>query len=343
MVNIKRYYSQVCQCPYLAENLHPSLEELESYLESCKIITFQLVDYLDQISSTCAYRGNRPIFTKLTNRVNHSGKPFVAQKSTPSVSPLQQVPLVHGYIDSQFRFPKRIPTQRPCASVQPTRIGQNVSSLPPQLEFPPQTLAPMQVIPHMAVNPTMITAPTSPLNSDQNGKTFHLAAMPVAIVDATGNQTGTATIVTPQPIAVGPPFPTITQLVPENASPTEVASFPQIVPPLPSEEDQFIPFADHPFVSKYGPISRAMNIINSPSIVGSSNGIISNSGGTQSTNVILGRSAVPSLTFIQPLQQVVLTTIVSDMSGQPTYSSVEDTVPNSGMLIMERDIPAKES
>ncbi len=107
----------------------------------------------------------------------------------------------------------------------------------------------------------------------------------------------------------------------------EVVSCGTACPPtLPSEDDQMIPFSDRPFVSKYGPISRLMNLINTPTMAATGNGMSQqlalngmNSGArTHPTNVILGRSAVPSLTLIQPLQ-ILTTAFLTDPNSNQQY------------------------
>jgi len=97
-------------------------------------------------------------------------------------------------------------------------------------------------------------------------------------------------------------------------------------PTLPSEEDQMIPFSDRPFVSKYGPISRLLSLINTPTMAAPGNGMsqqlapngINTGARTHPTNVILGRSAVPSLTLIQPLQ-ILTTTFLTDPTSNTQY------------------------
>lgn len=76
------------------------------------------------------------------------------------------------------------------------------------------------------------------------------------------------------------------------------------------EDDQFIPFADQPFVSKFGPISRTMNALDTATITGcTAKAPVPLEGGncdgqTQLTNVVLNRAGLPSLTLIEPLQQM---------------------------------------
>jgi hypothetical protein len=76
------------------------------------------------------------------------------------------------------------------------------------------------------------------------------------------------------------------------------------------EDDQFIPFADQPFVSKFGPISRAMNALDTPTITGCTAKAVppleggNCDGQTHLTNVVLNRAGLPSLTLIEPLQQM---------------------------------------
>lgn len=100
------------------------------------------------------------------------------------------------------------------------------------------------------------------------------------------------------------------------------------------EDDQFIPFADQPFVSKFGPISRSMQLLDTQTITGSTarstsasglghsneqlrdiwssgfgtlgNSMSSEDATTHLTNVMLGRQGMPSLTLIEPLQQLSL-------------------------------------
>ncbi len=107
----------------------------------------------------------------------------------------------------------------------------------------------------------------------------------------------------------------------------EVVSCGTACPPtLPSEDDQMIPFSDRPFVSKYGPISRLMNLINTPTMAATGNGMsqqlamngINSGARTHPTNVILGRSAVPSLTLIQPLQ-ILTTAFLTDPTSNQQY------------------------
>ena len=78
------------------------------------------------------------------------------------------------------------------------------------------------------------------------------------------------------------------------------------------EDDQFIPFADQPFVSKFGPISREcpVNAMDTPTITGCTAKLPAppeggnSDGQTQLTNVVLNRTSLPSLTLIEPLQQL---------------------------------------
>jgi hypothetical protein len=177
----------------------------------------------------------------------------------------------------------------------------------------------MAVVPNMMAPQAILSVPP-PMNqidmSSSGGllpgtpgtKTIQMSAVPVAIVDARGTPTGQmATLMTPQNI-IG--APQVQQVIPDSI-PFDPSAL-QGVPTLSSDEDIFVPFENQRVVSKYGPISRVMGTITTPSVMGSTNDIHHTNGGTHSTNVMIGRACVPSLTYIQPMQQLVL---VADPTG----------------------------
>lgn len=277
---------------FLESSDFPDHENLSEALEAAKIVTFCLVDFLQKHSSSHTHGGNTRtprVSTPTSNRPRiNRVKPSPQSQPSPSLqSPFSPLTILAS--------PNRT-IQRPCASLQ----SPNVMGIPTNL---PSSLVPQQNTLHCGET----------LQHTNTNSIYPLAPSPVPtlFVSPNGNSNIPSGTVFAGPISghtTGQP------------------------PSLSSEEDQFIPFADQPFVSKYGPISRIMNLINTPTMASSGNGMnvsgaahngLSNT--THSTNVILGRSAVPSLTLIQPLQQLVLTTTIltepNTSYGNPSFVS----------------------
>lgn len=159
-----------------------------------------------------------------------------------------------------------------------------------------------------------------PSRDSVQSKSLALASIPTIVVDSTTSHQSSPT---------ASPVVSYCDLTNERLTAISPVSFgnsnssqSSLTCPLPSDEDQFIPFDEQPFVSKYGPISRAMNLINTPTMAGSSsnsrctsNNLLGNiSTSTQPTSVIFGnRTALPPLTYsIQPYQNLVLHTFMAD-------------------------------
>lgn len=208
-----------------AEAIPPTFQELAEALEAAQMVTFRLLDFLQQFgaansNSVSGRRGNRyPNNQNFGQKVGRVGrvKPF-AQSNYQSNSPNRQMSqLQHPALPSPTH--SNIQRNRPCASVQPTRIANAPSISPSEtLSAKPMPIAP----PAVSALPVLV-GPGAP--TPCNSAAAAAVAPPTATILPTPRLTGT-----------GPPL---------------------VAPPtLPSEEDQFIPFADQPFVSKYGPISR---------------------------------------------------------------------------------------
>lgn len=276
---------------------HPTLEELSEVLECAKIITFQLVDFLQRFISYGMANNNYPR-GRLTN--NFGGKNQRVNRVRPMLDEPPLSPLSPQYTPEPFSpigilsSPTRVvqPMVRPCASVPPSRIIR---------------------APGVALSPTLTMAPpplisqTSEMGSGDNNQN-HPNAIKTIPVSVLVTSTAAPTLL-PNPTPIGTPLLTSNPTVP--------------LPTLSSEEDQLIPFSDRPFVSKYGPISRLMNLINTPTMTAPGNTIsqqmITTGASTHPTNMILGRSAVPSLTLIQPLQILTATAFLTDPTSNSQY------------------------
>lgn len=279
---------------------HPTHKELSEALEAAKIVTLRLVDFLQQFGLSHNMANNSS-----NNRSNRFST--VIQSNNSQRQRVGRVrPLVHNesvsphFSSDQFSqinaisSPRHSSVQqvvRPCASVPPSRII-GAANL---------TVSSAVGTHSIFTQATDISgSDSSQLNSHSN--TIH--TIPVLVTSSASNNIFQTTQSIGEVVSCGTACP----------------------PTLPSEDDQMIPFSDRPFVSKYGPISRLMNLINTPTMAATGNGMsqqlamngMSSGARTHPTNVILGRSAVPSLTLIQPLQ-ILTTAFLTDPTSNQQY------------------------
>lgn len=306
--------------------MYPSMEETSLALDAAKKVTYALLEFLEHFKNV-SYGTRRNSATQRHPSLPTNGRPRVNKvKPFPETSGRAGIPMPPhpnhpkpqpGSLQpalGPLKAPNQLqrhhpPIQRPCASVQPTRILGNASPIPLQVPQSPYLTGPSHL---PSIQPHHVPAPGSlgqvgesmeALN-DRFNKSLHLQPMPTEMVPA---------IILGAPMA--PPPSALPQMAAAPGPGTQGAMPMAAVPPPPpliSDDDQFIPFADGPFVSKYGPISR-LNIVNTPTVAQNSNTQNSSSqtlrNHTQPTNVILGRSALPSLTVIQHTPFMTMTLI----------------------------------
>ncbi|CAG2179568.1 unnamed protein product, partial [Oppiella nova] len=299
---------------------HPTLEELSEALECAKTITFQLIEFLQRFS---------PSYNNSSN--NNMNRNKMVTNMCPNNNPRQRVsrvrPLMEEHpVSPQFtsepfppinllsassaRHPALQQVVRPCASVQPSRIIRATN---------------LTVSPTLAMGAHQLLAPTAPELGGGDSSQPHLTAMPTMQVPVLVTSTSSHTLI-------------------QNSQQMGASL---LSTNLPSEDDQIIPFSDRPFVSKYGPVRSkyGFNLINTPTMSAPGNAMsqqLENTGArTQPTNVILGRSAVPSLTLIQPLQ-ILTAAFLTDPNSNSQYGTTafitEPTFPNtymSGLMDLE--------
>ncbi|XP_015781044.1 chitinase-like protein PB1E7.04c [Tetranychus urticae] len=356
LANLKEHFDRLANIDLGINNehpVHPSHSELASILESSKILTSRLIEFLHNHSSGL-FRSNtnhRPsiaIPANLTqNRVNRvKSLPIVSSNtSQPSSSPIQSPTekSIFHFIPSR---PKDIVTHRPCSSTLANRNVNTLISHPHQLtsSTPPLPLAsyhPTAFPPppnnhphhHITVSPYLIAGHSKfPTDSESvASNSIALATIPTILIDPNSGHhhpsPGPTAILSSSKLTglITPVTPISLKTDTNLTSSTSRPPFSLKTAALPSDDDQFIPFDERSFVSKYGPISRTMNLINTPTVAspGSNsqrvcnNNFIGNSAAeTQPTNVILGRP-LPSLTLIQPLQQLVLTATSAILTDDP--------------------------
>ena len=264
-------------------------------LECAKIITFQLVDFLQRYTSSYAMPNNN--YPRGRPSSNYGGKGQRVNRVRPMLDEPPLSPLSPQFSEpfspmALLSSPTRTvqPVVRPCASVPPSRI----------IRAPGVALSPTLIGPPPLINQN---ADMGSGDANQNHSN-QIQTIPVSVLVTS---TAAPTLL-PNPAPIGTPL---------------ITSNPAVAPPtLSSEEDQMIPFSDRPFVSKYGPISRLMNLINTPTMTAPGNTMsqqmITTGARTHPTNVILGRSAVPSLTLIQPLQ-ILTTAFLTDPTSNSQY------------------------
>lgn len=281
------------------EVTHPTLDELSEALECAKVITFQLIEFLQRISPSY----------NMSNNNNYNRNQF-PKSYTPNSSQRQRVsrvrPLDEQSISPQFgsepyspismlSSPTRHTVQpivRPCASVPPSRIIRATN---------------VALSPTLAVGPPPLISQNPDMGSNDSNQTNGIHTISVLVTSTASH--------------------TILSNPPSLGSLIQCGTNSGVAPTLPSEEDQMIPFSDRQIVSKYGPISRLMNLINTPTMSApgnamsqqmAANGLNTPGARTHPTNVILGRSAVPSLTLIQPLQ-ILTTAFLTDPTSNSQY------------------------
>ncbi|RWS29458.1 hypothetical protein B4U80_04558 [Leptotrombidium deliense] len=279
---------QICLSTCFNSYSHPTHQELSLILESSKTVTFCLVDFLQQFGGNTVKPGFRPQNGNLIKPRINRPKPFTSKLPSPSS------PVIDYHISG----------------------GRDVCH---SLTVPPiRVLTPTS--PPMAIMKSPVLSPSSFQTIDQSQNPIHLTAVPTIFVGSatSAGQTSEVTNTNCSKVATGLSRESVVR---GSGTQERIGS-------ISSEDDQFIPFADRPFVSKYGPISRVMSLINTPTVVGPGSGsqqscLVGNScTDTQPTNVILGRTAVPSLTLIQPLQQLVLraTSVITEHSQESEHS-----------------------
>ena len=341
LTNLKEHFERLSNIDLGINNehpVHPSHSELASILESSKIVTSRLIEFLHNHSSglfrsNTNHRLSLSIPTNLTqNRVGRvKSLPIVSSNmSQPSSSPIQSPTekITFQFILSQ---PKDVVNHRPCSSIianrnsyvpHPHQLTPTTPPIPLASYSPTAFPPPPNNHHHITVSPSYLIAGHSnfPVDSESvASNSITLATIPTILIDPNSGHQHPS----PGPTAIlnsskltGVITPISLKTDPNLSSSTSRPPFSLPTAALPSDDDQFIPFDERPFVSKYGPISRAMNLINTPTVaspgsnsqrVCNNNNFIGNSNTeTQPTNVILGRP-LPSLTLIQPLQQLVLT------------------------------------
>ncbi|RWS17118.1 hypothetical protein B4U79_15782 [Dinothrombium tinctorium] len=283
--SLKEHFERLAQFDPSPKNesySHPTHEELSKILESSKIITLRLVEFLQQNGGNMFKSGYR----------SQNGNSLKSRISRPKPSFTNKMPLSSspGHV-IDYHIPGGREVCHPL-SVPPIRVLTPTS---------PMTLVKSPIL-----------SPSSFQTIDQSQNSIHLAAVPTIIVGAAA--------------AAGDPSigaELMKNDEDKNEDNVENVEGSQEVPAsISSDEDQYIPFADRPFVSRFGPISRGMSLINTPTVVGpgqasqqKSSTLVGNPATeTQPTNVILGRTAVPSLTLIHPLQQLVLRSVMTDQT-----------------------------
>ncbi|XP_054154332.1 roquin-2-like [Oppia nitens] len=286
---------------------HPTLEELGDALECAKVVIFQLIEFLQRFGSSHNNLSNNNInrnklITNITQNSNQRQRvnrvrPLIDEQSISRQLSSEPFPSMNVLSPTAARHPS-IPTViRPCVSVQPSRIiGATNLMVSPTLAMSPHSL--------LSATPGDSDIGAVDSSFEPHLNTLSSISLPVLVTT-----TASHTLIQNTP--------------PIGASLLTCGTNTTTIPPsLPSEDDQIIPFSDRPFVSKYGPVRSkyGVNLINTPTMTGLGNGMSQQMTvpGTHPTNVILGRSAVPSLTLIQPLQ-ILTTTFLTDPNSNSQY------------------------